>query len=257
MNQVARLFVLLMLLGLVACTGPQPVRKSNNGPDLDAAAKINVKLAVGYMQRGNLEVAREKLEKALEQDDEYIPAYTTMALLMDMTGDPEKANDYYHDALNIDPKNPELLNNYGAFLCKHNMVDDAVEQFNKVLKNQFYETPEKSHSNMGYCLLQAKSPNYALAEIHLREALKYKSDMPSALLAMGELAIKTKRYLMARAYMQRFHAVAAPTANSLWYQLLAEKKLGDEKYFLKLSRELLKRFPESPQAKQLMKYSER
>lgn len=223
--------------------------------DLKQAARINVQLAAGYIQRNNYEIAKEKLEKAIEADPKYVPAYTTMAVLMDIIGEPTEAENYYLEALDIDPRNPELRNNYGTFLCKQGKIDEALEQLQKALKNQFYETPEKSHANIGYCLMQAENPDYRKAERHLRSALKVNPNMSSALIGMGELAIKTKRYLMARAYMQRYHSQARATASSLWYQIQAEKALGDQKHFLQLSRQLLKQFPESPESRQLMELS--
>lgn len=255
MRLALKVYILLFVFFISACGVPS--KRPQSESDQKRAAKLNVKLASGYMQRGDLEVAKEKLLKAIEQDDEYVPAYTTMALLMSRVGKPDEADDYYQDALDIDNKNPEMLNNYGAFLCDQNKIDDALEQFTKAISNQFYETPEKSHANMGYCLLKADSPDYITAEKHLREALKINPTMPSALLAMGELGIETRRYLMTRAYMQRFHAVSQPSASSLWYQIQAEKALGDEKHFVKLSRLLLKRFPSSPEADKVMELSDR
>ena len=257
MKLALKIYILLFVFFISACSTTNSKIRSKVETDLKQAAKINVQLASGYIQRGDLEVAREKLIKAMEQDDEYVPAYTTMAVLMGMIGDPDKADDYYQDALDIDDKNPETLNNYGAFLCNQNKIDKAIKQFNKVISNQFYLTPEKSHANLGYCLMQAKSPDYVTAEKHLREALRINPTMPSALLAMGELGIETRRYLMARAYMQRYHAVSQPSASSLWYQIQAEKALGDRKHFVELSRELLKRFPSSAEAAKVMELSDR
>ncbi|MFW2373480.1 MAG: type IV pilus biogenesis/stability protein PilW [Gammaproteobacteria bacterium] len=257
MRQALKIYILLFVFFISACGVPNSKPRTSNEPDLIQAAKINVQLASGYIQRGDLEVAREKLLKAIEQDNEYVPAYTTMAILMNMVGEVDKADDYYQDALDIDKKNPETLNNYGAFLCSQNKIDKAIKQFNQAINNQFYETPEKSHANLGYCLMQADIPDYMSAENHLREALRINPRMPSALLAMGELGIETRRYLMARAYMQRYHAISQPTASSLWYQIQAEKALGDNKHFVELSRELLKRFPSSPEADKVLDLSDR
>ena len=240
---------------LAACTTVQKAGIPGGKPDMKQAAKINVQLASGYIQRKNYEVAKEKLEKAMDADPKYVPAYTTMAVLMDILGEPVEAENFYLEALDIDPRNPELRNNYGTFLCRHGKIDDALNEFDKALKNQFYETPEKSHANLGYCLMQAQNPDYRKAERHLRSALKIDPNMASALIGMGELGIRTRRYLMARAYMQRFHAVARPTASSLWYQIQAEKALGDQKHYIKLSRQLLKQYPESAEARKLMEYS--
>ncbi|MCW8956186.1 MAG: type IV pilus biogenesis/stability protein PilW [Gammaproteobacteria bacterium] len=258
MKRALKIYILLLFVfSISACGVLNSKTRPQSDLDLKEAAKINVKLASGYIQRGDLEVAKVKLLKAIEQDDEYVPAYTTMAILMGLVGEPDEADDYYQKALDIDNKNPETLNNYGAFLCNQNKVDEAIEQFNKVIRNQFYETPEKSHANLGYCLMKAKNPDYVTAEKHLRLALKSRPTMPSALLAMGELGIETRRYMMTRAYMQRFHAVSQPTASSLWYQIQAEKALGDQKHFIELSRELLKRFPSSVEAEKVMDLSDR
>ncbi len=249
------IITILLAMFLTACGGSKAIKKDTEGTNYKEAAKINVQLASGYIQRGQLEIAKEKLDKAIEQNPGYVPAYTTMALLMDILGEQDDAESYYLEALDIDPRNPALRNNYGTFLCKQNKVDEAVEQFQHAIKNQFYETPENAHANLGYCLMKAEKPDYVLAEKHLRKALKVRPNMPSALLAMGELAIKTKRFLMARAYMQRYHSVSSPSAESLWYQLQAERALDDQKNFLRLSRELLKQFPDSPQADLLMDLS--
>jgi len=250
--------VIISVLALSACGGNKNSRTDEQN---EKSAQLNVKLASGYMKRGQLSIAKEKLERALELDDEYVPAYTTMAVLMDMINEPDEARNYYLEALDIQPKNPELLNNYGTFLCKMDDVsrlEDAVEQFKKALSNQFYETPQTAHANLGYCLMKHKKyHNYEESEKHLRKALKINPKMKIALITMGELGIKTKRFLMARAYMQRYHALATATAESLWFQIQAEKALGDQQFFIKLSRQLLNKFPDSPEAKKLMEFSDK
>lgn len=250
MKITINIILMFVMLSLLGCGGSSNTRK-NKMDDSREAATINVQLASGYIKRGQLEIAKEKLLKAIELDDDYVPAYTTMAVLMSRLGEYEAAEDYYEDALDIDSKNPELRNNYGTFLCQHNKIEQAVEQFNKALNNQFYATPTVAHANLGYCMLKSSQPDYRLAEQHLRKSLEVNPNIRSSLLAMGELGIKTRRYLMARAYMQRYHAITKPTADSLWLQVQAEKALGDKKYFNKLSSQLLSEFPNSPEAGKL------
>lgn len=246
-------FIVFLISTLVACGGSlkqkEEAKKDKN------AAVINVQLASGYIRRGDLEIAEEKLLKALEFDDRYVPAYTTMAVLKTMIGDNAEAENYYLDALDIDPRNPELHNNYGTFLCGADKLNEAYEQFNIALRNQFYNTPETAHANLGYCMLQAEKPNFKLAEKHLRSGLKVNPNLSSALLAMGELGVRSNKYLMARAYMQRYHSNSTPTAYSLWLQIQAERALGDKPNFIKLSQTLLDKFPESPEAEKVMELS--
>jgi type IV pilus assembly protein PilF len=258
MKLIILLATLISLFTLSACGGASNSKSDNNKRQ---SAELNVQLASGYIQRGQLKVAYEKLRKAIELDDEYVYAYTTMAVLKDMLGEFDEAENYYLEALDIEPKNSQLLNNYGTFLCKMDDViklEEAIEQFNKALRNQFYTTPQIAQANLGYCLMKnEKFYNYQKAETHLRKALKINPHMKTALIAMGELGIKTQRYLMARAYMQRYHAAATATAQSLWLQIQAENALGDQQYFIKLSRQLLDKFPRSVEAKDLMELSDK
>lgn len=242
--------VIFLLSTLVACAStPKELEKEKK--DKDAAA-INVQLASGYMRRGDLEVAEKKLKKALELDNKHVPAFTTLAVLMTMIDKPVEAENFYLEALDIGSRDPDLHNNYGTFLCSIKKYDEAIEQFEMTLRNQFYKTPEVAHANLGYCLLQTENPDYNKIERHLRKALKVRTNMPSAMLAMAELGLDTKNFLMARAYTQRFHSVSKATPQSLWVQIKAEHALGDKVYFLKVSQKLLDQFPESVEADKLM-----
>lgn len=246
LNRVILIFIVLVAVS--ACAGgPGTTKKEREQVDNKSAAVTNLQLGVGYIKRGQYEIAEEKLGKAIKQDPRNIEAYTAMAYLMTLVNQNERAEDYYQDALDIKENNPETLNSYGAFLCKVGRLDEAMEKFRQAATNPFYETPYLAYNNAGTCLLEAK--NYKNAEYMLRNALKQQPELQSALLSMAEIGVKTKKYLMARAYVQRFHAVAKPTAESLWVQVQAEKALGDKEHYLKYAKQLLNQFPDSKQAK--------
>jgi len=248
------LILLSSLLGSLSGCATTPTEVAKEKKD-NEAARINTELATGYIRRGDLSVAQEKLEKAIKYDRSYVPAYTTLAVLMMMLNQPIEAENLYLEAMDIDPRDPNLQNNYGTFLCGIKKYEEAVEQFEKSLKNQFYKNREVAHANIGYCLLQAENPDFNKVEKHLRKALKRRPNMPSAMLAMAELGLKTNRYLMARAYTQRYHSLTKASAESLWVQIQAEHALGDKKYFLEISQKLLDQFPESDEVDKLMELS--
>ncbi len=255
-------FYQLVVIALVAavlggCSAQNTRAAKNEVKREREVAVLNVQLASGYIQRGSLEIAKAKLLKALEYDDEYVPAYTTLAVLQNMLGEVEAAKTSYLNALDIDKNDPDLRNNYGAFLCEQGKYEEAKNQFMLAINNQFYETPEAAYSNLGYCLMQGDQPDYKTAEHYLRRALAKNQNISSALLAMGELGIKSGKYLMSRAYMQRYHSIQQPTSHSLWIQIQAEYALGDKEHFLKISRVLLKQFPESKEAEKVMRMSRR
>ena len=84
---------MLMVLALTACGGMSKARK-NEIDDQKESANINVQLASGYMQRGQFEVAKDKLLKAIELDDSFVPAYTTMEVVMNRLGEIEEEENY-------------------------------------------------------------------------------------------------------------------------------------------------------------------
>jgi len=222
------------------------VDKKVSEPDLKQASALNVQLAIGYIDREQLGIAQEKLDKAIEQDPQSIDAYTTMAYLKRKVNELEQAEKYYLEALDIKSTDPNIHNNYGGLLCQMGRYDDALKEIRRAYEDPFYETPYLAYANAGTCLLD--KGDYKEAEKMLRKALRDQPNYAGALISMAEIGVKTEKYLMARAYIQRYHAVARPTAESLWLQIQSEKALGAEEHYLKYARRLLKDFPDSDEA---------
>jgi type IV pilus assembly protein PilF len=222
------------------------VDKKVSEPDLKQASALNVQLAIGYIDREQLGIAQEKLDKAIEQDPQSIDAYTTMAYLKRKVNELEQAEKYYLEALDIKSTDPNIHNNYGGLLCQMGRYDDALKEIRRAYEDPFYETPYLAYANAGTCLLD--KGDYKDAEKMLRKALRDQPNYAGALISMAEIGVKTEKYLMARAYIQRYHAVARPTAESLWLQIQSEKALGAEEHYLKYARRLLKDFPDSDEA---------
>jgi len=248
MKQFIRIILIITITGLSACTSKEEmvVDKKVSEPDLKQASALNVQLAIGYIDREQLGIAQEKLDKAIEQDPKSIDAYTTMAYLKRKVNELEQAEKYYLEALDIKSTDPNIHNNYGGLLCQMGRYDDALKEIRLAYEDPFYETPYLAYANAGTCLLD--KGDYKEAEKMLRKALRDQPNYAGALISMAEIGVKTEKYLMARAYIQRYHAVARPTAESLWLQIQSEKALGAEEHYLKYARRLLKDFPDSDEA---------
>lgn len=241
------LVILVVALALSACGSRNSnVKEDSEEKNLKQASITNVQLGVGYLRRGQHEVAQEKLLKAIEQDPNNIDAYTSMAFLLMQINKMEEAEEYYLDALLIKENDPELRNGYGTYLCRVGRTDDAMKQFKEAYTNPFYKAAFLAYSNAGTCLMETDRNEEA--EKLLRRALKLQPQLSDALISMAELSIKTKKYLKARAYIQRYHAINKPSADSLWVQVQAERALGAKEHYLKYARQLLDQFPDSEQA---------
>jgi type IV pilus assembly protein PilF len=255
MKYLIRIILIITITGLSACSSKNDmvVEKRVSEPDLEEAAALNVQLALGYIERDQLAVAQEKLDKAIEQDPKNVDAYTSMAYLKRKVNELDAAEEYYLEALDIRSNDPNIHNSYGGLLCQMGRYDDALKEIRMAYEDPFYETPYLGYANAGICLLDMG--DYTEAEKMLRKALRDQPNNASALLAMAEIGVKEKKYLMARAYIQRYHAIAQPTAESLWLQVQAEKALGAQDHYVKYARRLLNDFPDSDEAGMLEEMS--
>jgi type IV pilus assembly protein PilF len=247
MKHVTSGFLLsILLVTLAACSTTSTTTVDKQEENLVEASKLNVDLALGYIKRDQLAVAQEKLDKAIKQDPKNLDAFTTMAYLKTLIGENQEAVNFYLDAIDIKPSDPGLHNSYGGLLCKIGKFDEGLKEIKIAYENPFYETPYLAFANAGTCYL--KQGNLQQAELMLRKALRVNPDYTGALISMAEIGIASKKYLMARAYIQRYHAKVKPTPESLWLQIQAEKALGDSEHYLKYAKLLLSEFPDSDEA---------
>lgn len=104
------LAVLLLAVALSACaSNPSASSKKET-------AEYYAQLGVGYLQKNRLELAQENLEKALKINRNSKDALHYSALLEERLGNMQKAHALFNRAMQLDGKNPELLNNYGSHL---------------------------------------------------------------------------------------------------------------------------------------------
>jgi len=240
--------LLLYLLLLSGCVTNQPIN-----PDAKTAgrkaAEDNTQLGVEYMKRGQLEVALGKLKKAVKDDPGYAPGHTVLAVLYTRLGESELAATHYKEALQADPTNGDVNNNYGTYLCQTGKQQEAIRHFMKALDDPFYGSPAVALTNAATCAMG--NDKLADAENYLRSALKYDPKFPDALLAMARLNYQQKDYLRSRAFLQRFEATTAQTAESLFIGYQIETALRDEKTARQYRSLLNSNFPDSKEAKEV------
>lgn len=216
------------------------------GVDPEKAAEANATLGLRYMLQGNNELALEKLKRSLDYDDNYAPAHHYLAELYRRLDRPEEADRHYSQALRYNESDDtSLYNNYGAFLCTSGRFDEGEKQFLRVLENPVYPRPDQVYENLGLCM--EGKPDLERAEEYLRKALQRNPRLPKSLLAMSRITLAKQNHLSARAYLQRYQAVAAPTAESLWLGIQVERVLGNKDAVASYGLMLKSRFPDSPE----------
>ncbi len=238
-----KLIALVLVAGILqACvvvdTGPTRNEK---------ASAINVQLGIGYLQQNNLEIASEKLNKALRQNPKSAPAHNAYAILQDRLKQIDVAEYHYKKATELDRKNSQAANNYGTFLCRNGRELESEHYFLQALKNPLYKTPEFAYTNAAICMLKANKND--VAKEYLVKAIAAKSDFAPALLAMGDVLFAKAEYARAKPFLEHYHLVARATSKSLWLAIRNSLELDSSADVTEMAQRLGNDFPDTPEYK--------
>ena len=217
---------------------------------VDEVADLHTKLGTGYMREGKLDLAWERLNKALEVDPRYSVAHNAIALLYEQLGQPKNAREHYELAIRYNPSDSSAHTNYGSFLCRRGEFDDAEQNFQQALKNPLYQTPEIPITNLGLCLRQEGQKD--LAENYLRRALELNPKIANALIAMSDLSLQNGHELSARAYIERYAEVRNHSPRTLWLGVQIERALGDLNAAASYAMLLRSNYPDSQETRLLL-----
>jgi type IV pilus assembly protein PilF len=241
---ILQLSAVLLLVLSTACSTTRPQ------PNPNSAANYNTKLGAEYLSKGRIQLANEKLSKAIEQNPNSADAHHYYALLQQHLKLPKKAQKHFKKALRIAINNPEINNNYGSFLCQQKHYAAAEGYFVTAFSDPLYKTPEYAYTNAGVCASDAG--NFAKAKNYLHTALKKRANFPSALYAMAKLSYDSRQYSRAQAYLFRYTAITKnESAKSLKLCKLINTQLGEMKQADICTNKLLRSFPNSKEALQL------
>jgi len=252
-SAIKRLLALLAISILVSGCASSPNDGELNESKARKAAESNTSLGLEYMNRGQYEVALGKLKKAVKEDPDYAPGHTVLAVLYERIGEMELAGKHYEAAYEADPTNGDVNNNYGVYLCKAGKESQALSHLEKALEDPFYSSPAVALTNAGSCAL--RHDHLTEADSYLRRALKADPQFPDALMNMAKLNFKQQNYLSARAFLQRYEAVAQHEPESLLLGFEIETASRDNKAANKYKLALETNFPESDQTAEVRRIS--
>jgi type IV pilus assembly protein PilF len=93
----------LLIVAASGCASHGGMGASSSDEARAKAASQNVALAQNYLDKGQYEVALEKLQRALKQDPNSADAHTVMGVLYERLNRPEKAEAHYQRSTKLAP----------------------------------------------------------------------------------------------------------------------------------------------------------
>lgn len=230
---------------------PAEVFAESKPKDVHTRAKLHTELGSLYFQNGNWIVALEELTLAISINPSYAQAYSTRGLVLYHVKEMESAEKDFRQAIDLDGKDPEINNNYGWFLCRIGKEKESIAYFQRAIDNILYQTPESAYLNIGTCY--ARMGELDLAEAAIRKNLRLAQDNPQALFQLATISYKRGNYEAAREHLRSVVRVNEPSAEILWLLLRIERRLADRLAEENYTRQLRRKFPDSPEYQELLK----
>ena len=201
------------------------------------------------MQRGQLDIARQELERALALDSDHSRANHIMAILQIQLKNSAGADSYFVRAVRGDPDNIDVRNDYGVYLCDVSRREQGMQLLDEALASPLNRRREMTYLRAATCLMGGE--DWTAAETYLRNALNIRPQFADALYLMAQLKYREKNYMSARAHLQRYFDSGALDSKSLLLAVQVERNLGARDLESSYSKQLRLQYPKSQEAKEL------
>jgi type IV pilus assembly protein PilF len=247
MSNVRLALLLVLSFATVSAYAERQPRERDRAAN--EAALANANLGAGYLRQGRLDLAVERLQRAIKQNPRLADAHSYLAIAYEQLGMLEEAEVHYKRATQIEPNNSGAANTYAVFLCRQNRWPDAEPYFKHATENPTYSTPEVAFANAGVCARNAGATDKA-AE-YFRSALARNPTFPDALQNMMEISYDSGNFMQARAFVQRYLDSQMPTASVLLMCVNIETQLKNHDGADRCAAQLRNGFQGSPEVAKL------
>lgn len=234
--------LLLALSALVLLAGCISAKDRNDG-------KVHHTLGLSYLREPNYSLALKEFLQAEQANPDDPNIHLSLAQTYQLMRSYPEAEKSYKRALSLADKSLEPIcqNNLGALYLDMQRWDDAIRAFSQAKENLLFQTPEVSHTGIGFALFKKGdflsaigaykraleiNPNYSTAHLRLAEAYE----------AFGKPDLALNEY-------QEVVKIAPDNA-SVQYQLgLSSARAGKKAQAIKAFRDVIRIAPESEEAK--------
>lgn len=227
------------------------IEVSKNEYNAKKAAQQRLALGLKYIQAGYMERAKVNLVKAYEHAPEMPDVLYGLGYYYQAVYEYDMADQYYKQALDEEPDNPDYLNAYGAFLCgSKKEYAKGVDYFLKAISQPRYTSVGETYENAGFCSIDGGQ--LTKAEEYFEKALSFSPNLIKSLYGLARVHYEKGNHERAADYIYRFEGESTPTAASLLLGFKVAKAMNYSVNIKSYGQKLMQLYPNSQQANEYL-----
>jgi type IV pilus assembly protein PilF len=252
---MSRVFKTILLcfvtLFLVSACVTKTTKGNNRQVDKTRSLELHVKLAQGYISKGNRESARLHLGKAFDINKKSPEATQILALLYQLEGEPVLAEQTFLKAIKLKDNFSDARNSYGKFLFNDKRYEDALKQFEIAAADLAYDGRAEALVNVGRTSLYLGNSKRAKAAFE--HAIILNRDLSVAYIELADMNLQAKEYADAKQLLDKYMSLNPATARALLIGIRLERIFGNKDKEASYLLMLKNKFPYS---KEYLEYKE-
>jgi type IV pilus assembly protein PilF len=228
---------------LAGCVSDGQGGKPKRQIDKSKSLELHIKLAQGYIDKGNRESARHHLRKASEIDKNSADALEARARLYQLEGEPALAEATFKKALKRKNNFTLANNNYGVFLFGLRRYEEALVQFELAASDLDYDGRAAALVNVGRTALSLGKNERAKAAFEHASILDRGIAEPH--IELAAMNFQNQEYADAKKHLDRYQALGQQSARALLLGIRLERVFGNKDKEASYLLVLKNRFPYS------------
>ena len=228
--------------GTSASSRAEPLTESDE-PETIKRARLRLTLASNYFEQGQNTVALDEVKQALAAEPNYGPAFVLRGLIYMRLNDDTRAEESFRRALQINPRDPDALHNFGWYACNKGRYQEAIAYFMRAMESPVYGGQAKTLMAKGIC--QVRAGQFSEAESSFARSYELDAANPITGYNLASLLFKRGDNTRAQFYIRRLNNTELANAESLWLGIKVEQQMNNRAVVEQLAQQLERRFPSS------------
>ncbi|MEO8058773.1 MAG: type IV pilus biogenesis/stability protein PilW [Burkholderiales bacterium] len=207
-------------------------------------AKVRMELATAYFGRGQMTTALDQVKLAIIANPNQADAYNLRGLIYANLGDEQLAEESFRRAMQINPRDTDVMQNFGYYLCQKKRYPEANVLFEQAIAEPKNRDVSRALLTQGVC--QAQAGQWPQAEATLLRSYQIDPGNPSTAVNLSEVLYRRGDYERARFYVRRVNALPeVSNAQTLWLAARIEHRAGNTRAAQDFADQLRGRYPDS------------